>query len=135
MSAFARRLIVSFLKQSIPVVILTLLMAPSAADAKPRLLLFDAGGRLLTPETSRQKVKRTVEVSINENGDLVLRRRDVPLTNGERLNYPVRNIDTRWRQFPSFNFKAPLRDHGPIPAELAPARYDRNIHDGTRFEL
>jgi hypothetical protein len=104
MSDFAARLTVSFLTQLVPVVMLALFMAPSAADAKPHLPLFDAGDRLLAPETSRQKIKRTVEVCLNENGDLVLRRRDAPLTNGERMNYPVRNSGTHWRQFPSFNF-------------------------------
>jgi len=95
MSGFERYTIGSFLMQLIPVVALALFMAPSAADAKPRMLLYDAEGRLIAPETSRQKVMRKVVVCLNESGDLVLRRRDVSLTIGEKLDYPLQENATR----------------------------------------
>ena len=85
MSSFGRNTIGSFLMQLIPVVALVLFMSSSAVDAKPRLLQYDAEGRLIAPETSRQKVKRTVGICLNESGDLVIRRRDVSLTIGEKL--------------------------------------------------
>ena len=87
MSGFDRNTIGSFLMQLIPVVALALFMAPAAADAKPRMLLYNAEGQLIEPETSRQKVMRKVVVCLNESGDLVLRRRDVSLTIGEKLDY------------------------------------------------
>jgi hypothetical protein len=95
MSGFDRNTIGSFLMQLIFVVALTLFMAPSAADAKPRMLLYDAEGRLIAPETLRQKVLRKVVVCINESGDLVLRRRDVSLTIAENFDYPSRKNVTR----------------------------------------
>ena len=89
MSGFDRNTIGSFLMQLIPVVALALFMSSSTVDAKPRLLQYDAEGRLIAPETSRQKVKRTVEVWLNESGDLVIRRRDVSLTIREKLKKPL----------------------------------------------
>lgn len=90
-----RNSIGSFLIQLIPVVALALFMAPSAADAKPRMLLYDAEGQLVAPETSRQKVMRKVVLCLNESGDLVLRRRDVSLTIGEKPDYPPQKTVTR----------------------------------------
>ncbi len=95
MSGFDKNTIGSFLMQLIPVVALALFMSSSAVDAKPRQLQYDAEGRLIAPETSRQKVKRRVEVWLNESGDLVIRRRDVSLTIGEKLDYSSRENVTR----------------------------------------
>lgn len=95
MSGFFRNMIGLFLKQLIPAVALALFMAPSAADAKPRMLLYNAEGQLIVPETSRQKVMRKVVVCLNESGDLVVRRRDVSLTIGERLDYQPQKTATR----------------------------------------
>jgi hypothetical protein len=95
MSGFDKNTIGSFLIRLIPIAALLLFMTPSAADAKPRMLLYDAEGRLIAPETSRQKVMRKVLVCLNESGDLVLRSRDVSLTIGDKLDYPSRKNVTR----------------------------------------
>lgn len=95
MSGFDRNTVGSFLIQLIPVVALALFMAPSAADAKPRMQLYNAEGQLIEPETSRQKVMRKVVVCLNESGDLVLRSRDVSLTIGEKPDYPAQKAVTR----------------------------------------
>ena len=84
MSGFDRNTIGSYLMRLIPVVALALFMSSSAVDAKLRLQQYDAEGRLIAPETSRQKVKRTVGVCLNESGDLVICRRNVSLTIGEK---------------------------------------------------
>ncbi len=80
MSGFDGNAIGSFLKKLIPVVSLALFMAPSAAGAEPHLLLYDAGGSALVPETARQAAKQSVEVCLSKNGDLVIRQRNFSLT-------------------------------------------------------
>jgi hypothetical protein len=80
MSGFDRNTIGSFLKTLIPVISLALFMTASAAGAEPHLLLHDAGGSPLVPETVRQTVKRSVEVCLNKNGDLVIQQRNFSLT-------------------------------------------------------
>ncbi len=99
MSGFDRNAIGLFLVQLIPIVALAIFMAPSAAEAKPRMLLYDAEGSLIVHETLRQKVMRKVmrkvAVCLNESGDLVLRPRDVSLTIGETLDYQSRKTVAR----------------------------------------
>ena len=81
MPDFEMRSIGSCIKQLIPVVVLTLLfMVPSASNAELQLVLHNDVGTYPVPEIVRQAVKRPMDVSINENGDLVIRHRDVSLT-------------------------------------------------------
>lgn len=80
MSYFERKTIGSFLKQLIPVIALVFFIAPSAINAAPLLLLHNAGGNHSVPETAQQAVKGPVDICLNENGDLVIRRSDVSLT-------------------------------------------------------
>ena len=81
MSEFERRTIGSFIKLLIPVVALALFMVPSATNAEPLLLLHDTVvGSHPGPDAARQSVKRPVNIGINENGDLVIRRSKFLLT-------------------------------------------------------
>jgi len=80
MSRFERIATGSFLKKLIPVVALALFMAPSVTNAELLLQTHDVWGSHPAPETSRQTVRRPVDICLNENGDLVIRRSDVWLT-------------------------------------------------------
>ena len=70
------------LKHVLAVLAVALLMAPSITNAESLLLLHDAGGSHPVPEVALQTVKRLVDICLNENGDLVIRRGDVSLTMG-----------------------------------------------------
>lgn len=74
------RTIGSFIKQLIPVFAITLIMAPFVSYAEPLLLLHYEVSSYPVPEITRQVVKRPVDFSLNENGDLVIRHRDVSFT-------------------------------------------------------
>lgn len=76
----ARRPIGSFRKQLVPAVILSLFMAPSAANAELILQLHDVWSDSPVPGISRQTVKRSVNFCLDSNGDLMLRHRDISLT-------------------------------------------------------
>ncbi|MDD2271205.1 MAG: hypothetical protein PHP95_16045 [Desulfuromonadaceae bacterium] len=80
MADFKKKLSVSLLQKSIYIVAVLLFMTPSAADAESLLLLHKEGGSPLVAEAVRQTVKRPVDICLNENGDLVIRRSDVLLT-------------------------------------------------------
>lgn len=80
MSDLERKTISPFLKKLISFVMPALLITPSATNAELLLQLHDAWDSHPVPEISRQAVKRPVEVCLNENGDLEIRRSDVLLT-------------------------------------------------------
>lgn len=75
------RTIGSCIKKLISVLALTLCIAPSASAAESLLLLLhNEADNNFVPEIVRQTVKRPVDFSLNENGDLVMRHRDISLT-------------------------------------------------------
>jgi len=59
---------------------LVLLMTPSLVSADQLLLMYNSVIRPPVLEADRQTIKRPVDMSLNENGDLVIRRGDVSLT-------------------------------------------------------
>lgn len=70
----------SLFKQLLSVVVLTLMMIPSVSHAEPLLLLHAEIERFHASEHVRLAAKRPVDIFLNENGDLVIRRRDVSMT-------------------------------------------------------
>ncbi|MBV5337976.1 MAG: hypothetical protein J0665_00240 [Deltaproteobacteria bacterium] len=75
----------SFLKRLIPVAVLAFFTAPSAANAESLLIRHDAVvGSHPESEAARYTAKRQVNISINENGDLVIRRSNISLTVASR---------------------------------------------------
>ncbi len=93
MSGFARRIICSF--PMISAVMLATFIAPSSANAELLLQLHDAWATPPVPEVSRQTVKRQTDISLNENGDLMIRRSEVSLTMA--YNPPNEIIDPKER--------------------------------------
>ena len=79
MSGSERRSFGSLLKQSTPIIALSILLAPSMAFADPFLMSHNEGGISPPQETGRQTIKRSVTVGLNENGDLMIRHSDVSL--------------------------------------------------------
>jgi hypothetical protein len=75
----------SFIKRLISVAILALLTSPSAANAEPLLIRHNAVvGSHPESEAVRHTAKRQVNISINENGDLVIQRSNISLTVASR---------------------------------------------------
>ena len=66
--------------QLITVVILILFTVPSTSHAEPLLLLHTEIDRINAPGNVRQAIKRPVDIFLNKNGDLVVRRRGVSMT-------------------------------------------------------
>ena len=63
----------------IPIIALTIFLAPSMACSDPFLILHKDG--IISParESGKQAIKRSLTVGLNENGDLTVRRSDVSL--------------------------------------------------------
>jgi len=60
--------------------VLVILMTPSLVNADQLLLMYNPVVKPSVRELGRQTIKPPVDMSLNENGDLVLRRGDVSLT-------------------------------------------------------
>lgn len=79
MSVFEKKIIHTFLKPLIPVIAVILFMAPSITKAEQLLLLYNAADYASVPRIAQQAVKQSADISLNENGDLVVRRGGVSL--------------------------------------------------------
>lgn len=80
MSGFERIAFASLIEILIIIIVVALFMTPSAADAESLLLLHNTGENRLVVEAARSAAKRPVDICVNDNGDLVIRRSDVLLT-------------------------------------------------------
>lgn len=79
MSVFERKAIGSFTKL-LPFVAAAVLMTPTASKAELLLLLREAADSRPVPEITLKTVKRAVDICLDENGDLVMKRGNVSLT-------------------------------------------------------
>lgn len=80
MSVFERKTIGPLRKLLLPAVSVAIFMASSAANAEQLPWSLNAANIHPVPEITLQTVKRTVDVCLNENGDLMVRRGDISLT-------------------------------------------------------
>lgn len=83
------------LKQFIPTIALITLLVPALASADPYLLLQNDGSHSPAQETAVQSIKRPMTVGINENGDLMIRHKDLSLILA--YNPPPTTIDHQER--------------------------------------
>ena len=80
MPDFVRTTASTFIKRLVPVASLAIIMTPSVSGAEPFLLLRNEIANYPEPVLIRQTVKRPVDISISETGDLVIRHRVAALT-------------------------------------------------------
>lgn len=79
MTVFEIKIVRPILKQLVPVIAAVIFMAPSIAEAEQLLLLYNAAGYGIVSEIAQQAVKRSADICLNENGDLVIRRGGISL--------------------------------------------------------
>ncbi len=80
MSVFVRKTIGPLRTLLLPAVSVAVFMASSAANAEQLPWPLNAADNRPVPEIALQTVKRTVDICLNENGDLMIRRKGVSLT-------------------------------------------------------
>jgi len=79
MSDSEKRSCASFLTLLFTIIALAILPTPSIARAEPFLILHNEGIASPAYETVRPAIKHSVTVGLNDNGDLMLRHKDVSL--------------------------------------------------------
>ncbi len=79
MSAFERKTIDSYRMWLLPVIAAAAFMAPTFSHAETIPLMLNAADRRPVPEIALHTVKRTMDVGLNENGDLMIKRGGVSL--------------------------------------------------------
>lgn len=79
MSVFERITIDSFRMLLLTIIAAAAFMAPTVSHAEKIPLMLEPADRRPVPEITLHTVKRTMDVGLNENGDLMIKRGDVAL--------------------------------------------------------